>query len=917
VHVRFGRRPRRAAFRYLAEDAPSGYGDAADRLVRAVRASGVRVEYRAWPGRWQERAPKRARDHSRDPLPEERAPRGAPTIAHLVPERVASVRKATRGPLIAHTVWETDRLPSDWPGLLDHLDRIIVPTSWNQEIFVASGVTAPVVVVPHVVCDPVPGDGGVPFDLPSDVVAFYTIGRWDQRKAPAAVIRAFLDAFTADDPVALIVKTSPRAQFPAPGPWGGESELRGTTVLEVARIMREYPRAPRVLVDADDWPPSRVAGLHTRGDCYVSLAHGEGWGLGAFDAAAYGNPVIMTGWGGQLEYLDDDGAFLVDYDLEPVRHWEPTSYAPDQHWAVPRHEHAVELLREIAADLGAARRRAAPLRAKVLHDYAPARVAATLFDVVPELGVATPTISSPGAPPAPTRRGRARAEEPLLVGLTVGPWQPAFDNWVEMADRHGYAYELVGVEVAEPYIPHATKWKVLADFLADLPRDRLIFYLDAADAFVCDAPSHTLARYRAYSVPLLVGAEPRRRGKGYDVPDPTWRFGNTGAFIGEAGIAADALRKGYELQDWDEFGHVSDQRAMNLYLQRPGNEHLATIDYRRTIVMNIAASESAEVFEQHRELLDHEVPRPPTSSVHFYGGNGPGYNLFARLYGLTPVPLRPEGRFRVTESTNPGRPVPVATRPSMPRLAHFVFDLGPNPDDFHFVHYLTIASCLATVQPDEVHVHCHHEPSGPYWDLLASSVVVHPVKPDAHDADMLRLDVLAEHGGLYADLDTLFVGRFPERLWRAPFVIGREADVPDGTGLPRPALSNALLMSQPGSAFVEAWRAELRAANRGRGANDRRFLAQDLALRLPHEVHVEPQRTFHAFEPTPSGIELLVGHATEDLDGVATIHLGADRWSSEGHPETSTLHAGVIDEQWIRSSDSTYATAARPFLPKR
>ena len=190
VRLSFGRRRSRAAFRYLAEDAPSGYGDAADRLVRAVRESGVRVEYRAWPLRGQDASPKRARRDGRDPDPEARVASRAPTVAHLVPEYLPNVRKVIRGgPLIAHTVWETDRLPSHWPALLDHVDRIIVPTAWNHEVFVASGVTKPVVVVPHVVCDPLPGDGGVPLGLPTDVVVFYTIGRWDQRKAPAAVIR--------------------------------------------------------------------------------------------------------------------------------------------------------------------------------------------------------------------------------------------------------------------------------------------------------------------------------------------------------------------------------------------------------------------------------------------------------------------------------------------------------------------------------------------------------------------------------------------------------------------------------------------------------------------------------------------------------------------------------------------------------
>ena len=34
--------------RYVAEDAPTGYGDAADRLVNALRGIGTRVAYRGW-----------------------------------------------------------------------------------------------------------------------------------------------------------------------------------------------------------------------------------------------------------------------------------------------------------------------------------------------------------------------------------------------------------------------------------------------------------------------------------------------------------------------------------------------------------------------------------------------------------------------------------------------------------------------------------------------------------------------------------------------------------------------------------------------------------------------------------------------------------------------------------------------------
>jgi hypothetical protein len=672
-------RPTSAAFRYVAEDARTGYGDAADRLVRALRESGVPIEYRGWGSERDFRPPYGTRPHSRDAFPEATAAPDAPTVAHLIPEHLPNVRGVfPEGPLIVHTVWETDRLPAHWRPLLDTADRVIVPTEWNRDVFRASGVTAPIVVVPHVVCDPVPGDGGMLLDLPPELVVFYTIARWDQRKEPAAVVRAFLRAFTADDPVALVVKTTPFTQYPPPDRWGQTSNLRGTTMLQVARLLREYPRPPLVRVEIDEWSPSRLAGLHARGDCYVSLSHGEGWGLGAFDAAAYGNPIVMTGWGGQLAYLDADSAFLVEYDLEPVRHFEPRSYSPDQQWAVPRPDHAVELLQAVANDVEAARRKVRPLQARVLAEYSPPRVVATLLDAVPELA-------------------------------------------------------------------------------------------DAVDA------------------------------------------------------------------------------------ARPA----------------VRAARGA----------------------------------------------RPSG-------------------PPIPRIAHFVFGLRETPEPFHLVHYLAIASCLETVAPDEVHLHCHHLPYGPAWDAIAPRVVVHHVEPVravadhtyddpmidryvyAHHADFVRLDVLAEHGGLYADLDTLFVAPIPERLWDTSCVIGREADVPDRHGgAPHPALSNALLMARPESAFIDAWRAEIGGALDESWANHSCFLAYDLATRMPNDVDLAPQRFFHAFEPTPAGIALLLEHAPPRLEGLVSLHLMAHLWWEAERLDFSSVHAGMIVEEWVRTSPSTYASMARPFLP--
>ena len=192
---------------------------------------------------------------------------GAPTVAHLVPEHYPFVRDTVaNGPLVAHTVWETDRIPRHWPALLNDTDLVVVPTAWNRDVFVAGGVRPPIAVVPHVVCDPAPGDVGAPLKLPDDVLVFYSIGRWDLRKSMFHTVQAFLDAFTANDPVLLVVKTGARIEMPPPDDWGASNPMKWTTGWQVARLVSRYRNPARVQLEAGLWTPAQVAGLHTRGD---------------------------------------------------------------------------------------------------------------------------------------------------------------------------------------------------------------------------------------------------------------------------------------------------------------------------------------------------------------------------------------------------------------------------------------------------------------------------------------------------------------------------------------------------------------------------------------------------------------------------------------------------------------------------
>jgi Glycosyltransferase sugar-binding region containing DXD motif len=269
---------------------------------------------------------------------------------------------------------------------------------------------------------------------------------------------------------------------------------------------------------------------------------------------------------------------------------------------------------------------------------------------------------------------------------------------------------------------------------------------------------------------------------------------------------------------------------------------------------------------------------------------------------------------------------------TIPRIAHFIYGLDPREEPFHLVHYLALASCLERVAPKEIHVHCDRLPYGFYWDLIRPHVRLHRVQPVeqvsefaydpftqrysyAHHADFIRLDVLARHGGLYADIDTLFLTAIPERCWNAPAVIGREADVIDEHGQRRPSLSNALVMSEPGGEFVHAWRERTMTAFDGSWAEHSCLLADTLAKELPDAVSVERQQAFHAFEPTPGGLHALMVEAPGDLSGIVSVHLMAHLWWEESRTEFLELHAHMIDERWVREADATYAVAARGLAP--
>ncbi len=285
---------------------------------------------------------------------------------------------------------------------------------------------------------------------------------------------------------------------------------------------------------------------------------------------------------------------------------------------------------------------------------------------------------------------------------------------------------------------------------------------------------------------------------------------------------------------------------------------------------------------------------------------------------------------QLSQGSSPRTPAPAPAR--IPRIFHFIY-LSPSSEELSLAYYLCLESCLRVNEPDTVFLYCRHAPRGRYWERLrervtlvvvAGSALVPELRyprrrmnryRDLHETDFLRLEILLRHGGIYADLDTLFVNPLAPELFEHSFVIGRELDVIRGGGEEAvPSLCNAVLMCAPEARFARLWLERMPAAFDGSWDAHSTGLAELLRAEHPDLVHVEPSRSFYPFMFTREDLAKLFEELHTDLDGVYSIHMWAHLWWSRWRRDFSSFHGGRLSDRYVRAGRTTYAHAARPIL---
>jgi len=307
----------------------SGYAHAARDYVRALDISGCNLVTR--------HLKYDNGNYSNSPREEELASRDLQDVDIVIQHTTPNETEPKPGVFnVIYFAWETDRVPKEWVEQINKMDLALVPCDENIRASRKSGVTIPMVKIPHAFDVSKYSAFCTPYYIPGadDYFKLLSICQYSKKKGVDALLKAYLSEFEPDENTLLILKIYVNAIKP-----DGQNE-RGR-ILELIAKMKELmrlPAFPKIMVVHEVLDDLGVARLYKTSDAYVLASRGEGFSITHFDAMGYGVPPIAINWGGPTEFITPDTGWLTDYTMAPVIDMPnplPYLYTAKENWAEP------------------------------------------------------------------------------------------------------------------------------------------------------------------------------------------------------------------------------------------------------------------------------------------------------------------------------------------------------------------------------------------------------------------------------------------------------------------------------------------------------------------------------------------------------------------------------------------------------
>lgn len=284
---------------------------------------------------------------------------------------------------------ECNHVSPQWFEKSNTMDKIITVSSFAKQGFTGTNYAArrpdgsefklelqrPLDVIGYPVEDRVPDAKTLDLDFGTNF-NFFTVAQWGPRKNLPQIITWFAEEFHDQD-VGLVVK----ANFKT-------NSMMDKLECEkaVQHLLSPYEnRKCKVHLLHGDLTDEEMRALfvHPQIKAYVCLSTGEGYGLGVFEAAYCGLPIIAPEWSGYLDFLYlNDGkkkkpAFArVDYKLDvvgPDAIW-PGVIEEGTMWAYPQQGSYKMRLREVYKDYDRFKSQAKRLAEQVKVDFAKEKI---------------------------------------------------------------------------------------------------------------------------------------------------------------------------------------------------------------------------------------------------------------------------------------------------------------------------------------------------------------------------------------------------------------------------------------------------------------------------------------------------------------------------------------------------------------
>ncbi|MER8855365.1 50S ribosomal protein L11 methyltransferase [Mesorhizobium australicum] len=247
------------------------------------------------------------------------------------------------------------------------------------------------------------------------------------------------------------------------------------------------------------------------------------------------------------------------------------------------------------------------------------------------------------------------------------------------------------------------------------------------------------------------------------------------------------------------------------------------------------------------------------------------------------------------------------------KLIHFI-DLDESEfqtKDLDLHKYLAIRSAHAVNPMYLIYLHCNYSPHGLLWNTVKTFTQVKPTHVDSdirfnninrieHKADLLRLIILDEFGGIYLDTDIISLKPF-DTIAASTAVMGKEQRYLDGPVL---GLCNAVILAPKGSEFVRLWLKSYEGFHNEQWSEFSVQIPWRLAQQYPDLIELQPATSFFYPNGWPEGIYSLFG-SVDEYPEAYTFHL----WRS-----ASREYLDRLSPERICNEDTTLNIAVRRYI---